>query len=234
MKRQNLRVDLAVEVGKIVQAGLLVTCGMIVGFDHDDAGIFERQARFISRLPTPLMQLNVLVAPPSTPLYARLKAEGRILEGEERPSGSLLKTNIIPKSITGAQLTAGMKWLINQVYSPSAFWGRLEAFAEHCSLHGTPPRAPALYLRARRAGSSASYGTAEGATSGFGAKHPAITHILLSSASRIRAHRSMGPPPGSPVGSPHGCIGAENNLPLKADIIERLLDVGTDGAAQEV
>src|SRR5688500_16547563 len=39
MKRQNLRVDLAAEVTKIVNAGIMVMCGMIVGFDHDGPDI---------------------------------------------------------------------------------------------------------------------------------------------------------------------------------------------------
>ena len=43
-KRQNIRVDLAAEVTKVVQAGIMVMGGMIVGFDHDDSSIFERQA----------------------------------------------------------------------------------------------------------------------------------------------------------------------------------------------
>src|SRR4029077_4703624 len=75
LKRQNLRVDLAGEVYKVARAGILVMCGIVVGFDHDDPGIFERQAAFIDTLPTPLVMLSVLVAPAATPLYARMKAE---------------------------------------------------------------------------------------------------------------------------------------------------------------
>ena len=78
-KRQNIRVDLAAEVTKVVQAGIMVMGGMIVGFDHDDSSIFERQAAFIETLPVPGISFGVLVAPHATPLYARMQREGRIV-----------------------------------------------------------------------------------------------------------------------------------------------------------
>ena len=134
MKRQNLRIDLVAEVGKVVAAGMLVTCGMIVGFDHDDLNIFERQAAFINRLPTPSIQVNALIAPPATPLYRRLKEEGRILSDERYHTGSLLETNIRPKLMTNEQLKAGAKWLVNNIYSPSAFAHRLELFGAICDV----------------------------------------------------------------------------------------------------
>jgi radical SAM superfamily enzyme YgiQ (UPF0313 family) len=105
-KRQNLRIDLTEQVGRVVATGMLVTCGMIVGFDHDDPSIFVRQAEFIDRLATPLIQVNVLVAPFATPLYARLLAEGRIVQGETH-TGTLLETNIRPKLMSREQLKSG-------------------------------------------------------------------------------------------------------------------------------
>jgi radical SAM superfamily enzyme YgiQ (UPF0313 family) len=140
-KRQNLRVNLSEEVRKIASLGMLVTCGMIVGFDHDDLGIFERLAQFIGELPTPLIQLNVLTAPHATPLYTRLQAEGR-LEGYDREgSPGLLHTNIRPKLMSPAQLRIGTKWLINQIYAPSAFADRLEAFGNASEASKMPARA---------------------------------------------------------------------------------------------
>lgn len=143
-KRQNLRVDLATEVRKITAAGLLTFCGMIVGFDQDDEMIFERQAEFIGRLPSPIIQLNVLIAPHATPLYQRLKQEGRILDDDQTRSGTLLTTNIAPKLMSPASLFNGAKWLVNQVYSPAAFASRLEAFADCVETDGAEPKAAAV------------------------------------------------------------------------------------------
>jgi hypothetical protein len=139
LKRQNLRVDLAQEVGKVAEKGILVSCGMIVGFDHDDVNIFERQAAFISRLPTPLIQMNVLVAPMATPLYARLLQDGRIISDDRRHTGTFLETNIRPKLMSSQQLKAGATWLVNTIYAPSAFMDRLEAFAALNPVEDAPP-----------------------------------------------------------------------------------------------
>jgi hypothetical protein len=72
------------------------------------------------------------VAPAATPLHARLKEEGRIISEELEHASSFLETNIQPKLMTRKQLKAGAKWLINNIYSPSAFAGRLEAFCAEC------------------------------------------------------------------------------------------------------
>ena len=116
-KRQNMRVDLAGEVRKIVQAGIMVTCGIIVGFDHDDTSIFERQAEFIDTLAVPIVSLGLLVAPAATPLYARMQNEGRIIGHGRFGAGGLLETNIRPKLMSEAELKAGAAWLTNRIYS---------------------------------------------------------------------------------------------------------------------
>jgi radical SAM superfamily enzyme YgiQ (UPF0313 family) len=160
-KRQNLRVDLAEQIGRVVAAGMLVTCGMIVGFDHDDPSIFERQAEFINRLATPLIQVNMLVAPAATPLYSRLLAEGRIVQGETH-TGSLLETNIRPKLMSSQQLKSGARWLVNNVYTPAAFGRRLEAFVETCDIGGHKSRVvPAKVMHRALARRLALYGNDE-------------------------------------------------------------------------
>jgi radical SAM superfamily enzyme YgiQ (UPF0313 family) len=159
MKRQNLRVDLAAEITKVVAAGLMVNCGMIVGFDHDDPSIFERQAEFIAKLPTPMLTLGLLVAPASTPLYARMLEEGRIVSDSRLGAGQLLETNIRPKLMSDAQLKAGMRWLLNRVFSAPAFGERLLAFARTCAPKPMPARiAPISPLESALAKRIASYG----------------------------------------------------------------------------
>ncbi|MGE0238808.1 MAG: radical SAM protein [Parvibaculaceae bacterium] len=129
LKRQNLRVDLAEEVGKIVGAGLLPLCGMIVGFDHDGPDIFERQARFIASLPAPVIQMGLLVAPHGTPLWARIKAEGR-LDEDFHGEDNLLGTNIQPRLMSAAELKSGWRRLLNDIYDPWNWLARVEHFAE--------------------------------------------------------------------------------------------------------
>ena len=75
-KRQNLKKNLVEEIQRIVDFGISVDCGMIVGFDGDDASIFERQYNFAMASPVPIFSLGTLVAPDATPLHARLVERG--------------------------------------------------------------------------------------------------------------------------------------------------------------
>ena len=116
-KRQNLRVDLSEEVTKIVRSGIMVTCGTIVGFDHDGPDIFQRQVEFLNCLPVPLITFGLLVAPPATPLHARMAREGRLINHDRLGSGSFLDTNIRPLRMSEAKLKAGACWLLNWIYA---------------------------------------------------------------------------------------------------------------------
>jgi radical SAM superfamily enzyme YgiQ (UPF0313 family) len=160
-KRQNMRVDLAGEVRKIVQAGVMVTCGIIVGFDHDDSGIFERQAEFIDTLAVPIVSLGLLVAPAATPLYARMQKEGRIIAHGRFGAGGLLETNIRPKLMSEAELKAGAAWLTNRIYSPESFGRRLRMFAEASPTKSGFPNAAFAGAEMALAQRLAQYGPAE-------------------------------------------------------------------------
>jgi hypothetical protein len=142
MKRQNLRIDLAKEVCTVTRAGIMVMCGIIVGFDHDGPDIFERQVRFIQSLPVPMVHFGTLVAPASTPLYARLQAEGRLTNLSHVAGGNFFQTNIVPKLMSQEELLAGARWLLNHIYSPAAFAQRLVSFARICGRRDKAVQSP--------------------------------------------------------------------------------------------
>lgn len=114
MKRQNMRIDLAAELHTVVRAGLMPVCGMIVGFDHDG----------------PVVQIGPLVAPQATPLYARMRAEGRLIEEVFPGGGNLAVTNIRPLRMNLEELQTGLQWPLNRVFDPDAWGARLEHFAD--------------------------------------------------------------------------------------------------------
>ncbi|MBV8676022.1 MAG: B12-binding domain-containing radical SAM protein, partial [Planctomycetaceae bacterium] len=78
-KFQNVRAGgtLLEKVHRIQKAGMEVWCGMIIGFDHDDAMIFEAQRDFIREARIAMAMVGMLYAIPKTPLHDRLAAEGR-------------------------------------------------------------------------------------------------------------------------------------------------------------
>jgi len=117
-KFQNVRGDSLEEKLKRIQAaGLDVNAGFIVGFDSDDKGIFEDQFRFIQDNGITLAMVGMLQAIPRTPLYDRLKREGRLVEDD--PS-----LNIVPKQMTRDELRDGYWKLLERLYSPEAYLDR--------------------------------------------------------------------------------------------------------------
>ena len=73
-------------IRSIQQHGLWVMGGFIVGFDSDKPDIFDRQIEFIESAAIPWAMTGVLQAPPTTPLYERMKREGRLMQSNPEPS----------------------------------------------------------------------------------------------------------------------------------------------------
>jgi radical SAM superfamily enzyme YgiQ (UPF0313 family) len=123
-KLQNVRPagTLVERVHRIQKAGLEVWCGMIVGFDNDDATIFEAQRQFLKDARIATAMVGMLYAVPKTPLHARLAREGRLDRSDEPEFG----TNVIPVQMSRAELRAGYVEVMNDIYSPDAYFERLE------------------------------------------------------------------------------------------------------------
>jgi hypothetical protein len=115
---------LQAKVQHIAEYGLEVNGGRIVGFDSDRLDIFERQDDFAMSMPVPLFSLGALNAPMATPLHRRMKEAGLLTE-DVYAIGSPFTTNIIPKQMTRAELSVGLKWLANRLYHPAAFGERV-------------------------------------------------------------------------------------------------------------
>lgn len=118
-KGQNLRTDLAAAIRKIQSYNIDVSAGMIVGFDHDDPGIFQEQFDFIMKTNISWAMTGILQAVPKTPLYKRLKQENRLVISTDYSAlnNTALEVNIIPKNMTKEELITGYHWLLKQLYS---------------------------------------------------------------------------------------------------------------------
>ena len=141
-KVQNAERDLAASIRKIQQAGLEVMGGFIVGFDSDPPSIFEQQIRFIQRIGVVTAMVGLLHAVPRTPLYQRLKQQGRILMDStgNNTDGTL---NFIPKMDTQL-LVDGYRQIVNTIYSPKEYYERVRTF-----LKGYQPRVKGRRLTLR-------------------------------------------------------------------------------------
>jgi len=122
-KFQNLRRDPLDSIHFIQQHGLWVTGGFIVGFDNDGADIFDRQIEFIERAAIPWAMTGVLQAPHTTPLYERMRTEGRLLENR------LESSNFSPPNFRTVlplpELLEGLKRMLLTLYDPRRFYKRV-------------------------------------------------------------------------------------------------------------
>jgi hypothetical protein len=124
-KRQNVGVDLIEQVQVFLEHGISVAGGMMVGFDHDGPDIFERQYEFAMASPIPIFSIGALVAPAATPLFRRLQAANRLIDGGAEIAATPWTTNVIPALMGREQLLDGLRSLCNRLYSPAAFKHRL-------------------------------------------------------------------------------------------------------------
>ena len=77
-KEQNNRADLLATLRAVYAHGIDVYASFVVGFDADDASIFDRQYEFIVESGILVASVALLLALPRTPLHERLGREGRL------------------------------------------------------------------------------------------------------------------------------------------------------------
>ena len=124
-KIQNVRSTgtLIEKIHRVQNAGMDVWCGMIVGFDSDDASIFDAQLEFLQDARILHAMLGMLHAIPKTPLYTRLKSEGRLDENDKSEFG----TNVIPLQLSREALREGYLSVMQKLYDPEGYFNRLES-----------------------------------------------------------------------------------------------------------
>lgn len=142
-KHQNQNRDSMMAVRVMQQSGLEVMGGFILGFDSDPPSIFDDQVRFIQSAGIPAAMMGLLSAPPGTPLWHRLEAEGRLLG---LPSGDnttdIKALNFIPK-MGRKTLVTGYKSVLKRLYDPEAYFQRVLTFFRHYRPNGhRPPQPP--------------------------------------------------------------------------------------------
>ena len=125
-KSQNKGRSLLENVKNLQRNGLQVMGGFIVGFDADTPGIFQRQIDFIQNSGIVTAMVGLLQAPFGTPLYERLKKEGRI-NTEMTGDNTDGSTNIIPK-MDMAVLKEGYDTILKKIYSAEGFYARVKTF----------------------------------------------------------------------------------------------------------
>jgi radical SAM superfamily enzyme YgiQ (UPF0313 family) len=113
--RQHDHYQAAIE--KIQSHGVTVNGCFILGLDGDTRDVFADVLEFVRDSALYEVQVTFLTAFPGTPLYARLKNEGRILRDRAWELCTLFDINFQPKNMSVAELQNGFLGLVKQLYS---------------------------------------------------------------------------------------------------------------------
>jgi radical SAM superfamily enzyme YgiQ (UPF0313 family) len=117
-------------VRTIQRHGITVNGCFIVGLDGDEQDCFEGIAEFVRESGLYDVQVTFLTPFPGTPLWERLKREGRLLDESATERATLFDINFQPDRMTPAQLREGFENLIRKLYDPDAVATRERRFRE--------------------------------------------------------------------------------------------------------
>ena len=107
LKTQNLHEDTLTSIRRIYAHGIEVLAGFIIGFDNDTMKTFEQQYQFITDAGIQAAMIGLLTALPKTPLYDRLKRDGRLRTLEDVNDNTRPGTNVSPLNMAYDDMVRG-------------------------------------------------------------------------------------------------------------------------------
>lgn len=125
-RRQLDSYERAVE--RIQSHGVAVNACFVLGLDGDGPDVFEAVEEFVGRAQPFDVQITVQTALPGTPLYERLRREGRLLDEEAWERCTLFDVNFRPLGMSSEQLEEGFVELARRLYSEDAARSRRRGF----------------------------------------------------------------------------------------------------------
>ncbi len=145
-KKQNTRRNLADSVHRISRAGMFVTAGFIIGFDSEEVSMADAMADFIEESAIPVCMVGLLYALPNTQLTRRLATAGRLHahhdvappELSDQCTATLNFDTLRPL----AEILRDYRRVLERVYDPAAFAGRLRRLSGMLDRSGRPRDLP--------------------------------------------------------------------------------------------
>lgn len=115
-------------IQEIQSRGITVNGCFILGLDGDTEEVFDCVYKFVERTGLFEVQITVLTPFPGTPLYQRLRNEGRILDDEAWQKCTLFDVNYIPKRMSVETLEKGIVELSKRIYNKNFIEERQRRF----------------------------------------------------------------------------------------------------------
>ena len=122
-KRSPPPADYARRVRIFHDVGIQVNGSFVLGFDADGPDVFERTATWIEEQRLECATFHILTPYPGTPLFRRLKQQGRLLH-ENWELYDTAHVVFRPRRMTGDELAEGYAWLYRRLFSPASIWAR--------------------------------------------------------------------------------------------------------------
>jgi radical SAM superfamily enzyme YgiQ (UPF0313 family) len=129
-KKQNIKVDIPHTVSRIQAAGIEVLAGFIFGSDEDTPSTADRIVEFIQRNRIFTAMVGMLTPVPQTPLYERLRKEGRLRLAEYSGNNTDDEVQFEPNRLTRDQLQQGIRDMLHRLFDPRAAYRRARSTIE--------------------------------------------------------------------------------------------------------
>ncbi len=108
-------------ITRIQASGISVNGTFVVGLDTHTTAVFAELRDFIRASNLLEVQLTVQTPFPGTPLFERLKHDGRLLWDRFWDRCTLFDVNYRPKHMSVDELEEGFRWLAGEIYSDREF-----------------------------------------------------------------------------------------------------------------
>ena len=116
------------DIARIQAHGIAVNGCFVLGLDGDGPEVFDAVEAFVRESGQFDVQITVMTPFPGTPLYERLRAEGRLLADGAWERCSLFDVNFEPRKMSAAELQLGLLGLARRLYTEDERSARRERF----------------------------------------------------------------------------------------------------------
>ncbi len=117
-------------IDRIQSHGITVNGCFILGLDSHTPDVFEHVRDFVRASGLLEVQVTVQTPFPGTPLYHRLRREGRLLAERYWDKCTLFDVTYQPKRMSVDDLESGLRWLFGEIYNEREFLRRKRHYME--------------------------------------------------------------------------------------------------------
>jgi radical SAM superfamily enzyme YgiQ (UPF0313 family) len=123
-KKQNLKVDIPEAVDAIQASGIEVYAGFIFGSDSDEPTTVDRIVDFVKRTRIFTAMTGMLTPIPHTPLWERLRKEGRLQPAEYSGNNTDDEVQFVPLRMTSEEMHQGIHDILSRLFNATESYRR--------------------------------------------------------------------------------------------------------------